>query len=262
MANKVFLIIMIITLLVLSSCTSDTTETRLKDLESNYKSLKVADSDTNANITEVKKSLEKYATAESVGALNDRLTDHVNQPLPDQAALIEAQQKQINTMRTDLDTLKSELANYKAQVDSSITTPTQSESRLVVSVTKSKDTVDEILEDTESTADFTVKMVNKTSVKIDGIVITGQITCSRNLDMADNYPVLKDSQNGTLLFDYEWDGDNIIEFEFSRSTGSPTVYLNPNETFTFHPQLVLRGDDDYDNTYKFTLEIIEYTVGE
>ena len=262
MANKAFLFIFALTLILLSSCSSDATEIKIKDLEANYKSLKVADSDLNANINEVKKSLEKYATAESVSALNDRLIDHVNQPLPDQAALIELQQRQINTMRSDLDTLKSELANHKAQVDSSTTTPTQSETGLVVSVTKSKDTIDEILEDTETTADFIIKMVNKTSVKIDGIVITGQITCSRELDLADDYPVLKDSQNGTLLFDYEWDGDNIIDFEFSRSTGSPTVYLNPNETFIFHPQLVLRGDDDYDRSYKFTLEITEFTVGE
>ncbi len=259
---KLLLSILLIGILITVSGCVDTNKAKFDTIDANIKSLRQADSDNDAHINDTIKRLDNYATVESVGALDTRLTEHINQPLPDQAALIEQQQRQINTMQADINKLRADLASYKALIDNNTVIPTQTETKLAVSVTKSTDTIDEILEDTETSADFTVKMVNKSAVKLDGIVITGRITCSRDLGMADDYPVLKDSQNGTLLFDYEWDGGNTIDFEFSRSTGSPTVYLNPNETFIFHPQLVLKGDSDYDRTYKFTLEITDYTVGE
>jgi hypothetical protein len=259
---KLLLSILLIGILIMVSGCVDTNKPKFDTIDANIKSLRQADSDNDAHINDLKKGMVNYASVESVNNLDTKLNDHIKAPLPDQASLIEAQQKQINELQKQIDILKTDLASYKTAVDNAIPQTPGDNQKLVVTVTKSVDSVSEILADSETDVDFTVKLVNKTTTKLDNIVITGYIVCNRSLDLVDDYPVMRDTTNGTLLFDYEFDGSDTVNFSFSHSTGSPTVYLSPNETFIFHPELVLRGADDSSRDYKFTLVITDFIVGE
>jgi hypothetical protein len=258
---KILIIPLLLIIMLLTGCAQSVTPDQVASLEAGIKSLKVADNDALGKINDINKSLQKYATSESMIGIDTRLNEYKAKAdaFEEQTVEIKRLQAQVLDLQNQIVILRQDFVNNK--IVSTETDTTNPENVLTVTVSKSVDSVSEILEGSENKVNFTVKMTNKTDLILDNIIIKGYIECNNSLGLYDGYPIMKDTTNSSLIYDYAFDGNDIIDFEFRRSTGSPTVYLNPLETFIFHPELILRGDDDYDNTFRFTLVVESFTVG-
>lgn len=262
--------------LILYSCVvnpkqpqADPVKAQLAQHEADIKALVAAKENWNQSLGETlqnyitREAMGGYATKDDINNLNGRIDGLTGSSAPANTAGLEAElanlQAQVKAQQTEIDKLK-------AAINSGQSTPQPPDAPvtsdvMTVTVTKATASVTGLSDSTKKTVDFAVKMVNLTNKKIDNIIIRGYIECNRDLYLADGYPLMKDTTNNSLLFAYQFDGSSVVDFEFYESTGSPTVYLNPSQSFIFHPQLVLLADGDYAATYTFTLHITDFEVG-
>lgn len=203
------------------------------------------------------------ATAKNT-ALSDRIKAVESRPAAvDYSAKFEEIKKIQDEQVKRIAALEKQNTDLKAALDAhtAIPTPTPvttpvSAGKLTAELVKSTDYVASLEASTEQNVDFTLKLVNSTGVDLTNIRLKCAITCNRDLYLEDE-PVMRDLSNNSLIYDVvDWEYSDYIEFDFTRSTGCPYVYLDKNQTLIIKPVLRFVSADDDSRRYTFTIQVV------
>jgi len=210
----------------------------------------------------------KLATREEVNSQNQAAIKRIEameaKPVIDSAQTemilkrLAEQDKKDAELQKQYEALRAEIEAYKTVVTATPTPTPVGTGTLIASLIKNSDYVTSLTMD-EQEVDFSIKLTNNTGVYLKNIRLGATIYCNRTLSLVAE-PYMRDSSNGALIYDViNYDDSNMVDFEFTRSTGCPYVYLNAGESLIIKPVLVFQSDTDANVRYTFTINISELT---
>jgi hypothetical protein len=184
-----------------------------------------------------------------------------NAPVVDYDAKIAVLQRVQDAKLADLERRNGEL---KAALDAHLAIPTPTPAatpvvtgKLTTELVKRTDYVSSVEAGIEQNVDFTIKLVNSTGVDLTDIRLTCLIICNHDLFVEDE-PTIVDLSNNSLIYDIvDWEDAAYIEFDFTRSTGCPYVYLDKGQSLIIKPVLRFVSEDDDSHKFTFTIQITD-----
>lgn len=266
--------------LILVGCSSGAKpqETKTQDdkivlIQTDINNLRVADTDVLAKIDKAQKDVEAAVKMldESKIKLNQQSIDLDSQmksiqesinTIQNQLKVTEFTNSQLTLVRADLEKINSQMAGMNSDIlnlkrSIQLTPiPTALVDDLKITVTKPTEYLESIQANQEYAVNFIVTMYNPTAAVINHIIINGHIVSDHGISFDTGYSVMLDTVIPPVIYDLVGYGSGFVDWQFWRSTGSPTTaYINPGDTFIFHPQLKFKSTNTINTQCQFTLTI-------